>query len=132
MAIFPRIQSPCPYKGDLAAVMDGEMCRMCRRQVFDLTAMSDGERVAFMQGCKDEVCVKYTFPVRPAVAAAALAVAAIALPTAAAACSDQTEMETMMVGGMRDLAKVQYVQAPADRSAPELPVVYEPAAPAKS
>lgn len=127
MAMFPKIQSPCPYKGDLAAIMDGDVCRLCKRQVVDITAMSDEGRVALIAGCKDEICVKYSFPMRPAIAAAALAVAAVVLPTAAAACSDETETTVFFMGGIKDPANVQYVQAPADTSAPVLPVVYEPA-----
>ena len=85
MAIFPKIQSPCPYKGNLSDLMDGETCRLCKRQVFDLTNMTDGERVAFMKSCTSEVCVSYKFPVRPVLAAAVVA-AAVAAPLAAAAC----------------------------------------------
>ena len=124
MAIFPKIQSPCPYVGELASIMDGESCRLCKRQVFDLTHMSDGERVAFMKGCGGkEVCVTYKFPIRPALAAAALAVAAIAVPQAAAAC-DATEV-VVLSGGIKDPANVQYVQTPVDAAIPQLPVVYE-------
>ena len=126
MAIFPKIQSPCPYKGQLSAIMDGDVCRLCKRQVFDLTAMSDGERVTFMQGCTDEVCVTYRFPVRPALAAAVIAAASVVVPTAAAACSDATETaEIVMVGGIKDPANVQYVKDTADGAVPVLPVVYE-------
>jgi len=126
MALYPKIQSPCPYKGDISAIMDGEVCRLCKREVFDLTYMTDGERVAFMQGCAGEVCVKYSFPLKPAVAAAAIAVAAIVVPTAAAACSDATETETVVVGGIKDPANLQYVQVPDAKQAPALPVVTEP------
>jgi predicted Fe-S protein YdhL (DUF1289 family) len=129
MAIFPKIQSPCPYIDQRASIMEGESCRMCKRQVFDLTHMSDGERVAFMKSCSGEVCVSYKFPVRPALAAAALAVAAIAMPTAAAAC-DPTEVEVWM-GGIKDPANVQYVQSPVASTIPELPVVYESPSKAK-
>ena len=31
MARFPKIDRPCPYKANLAAVMDGDFCTMCRR-----------------------------------------------------------------------------------------------------
>ena len=129
MAIFPKIQSPCPYKGDLSAIMDGDMCRLCKREVFDLSGMSDGERVAFMKGCAGEVCVSYRL--RPALAAAAFAVAAIALPTAAAACSDATEVETVIVGGIKDPANVQYVKDNSSDAVPEIPVVYESTAAGK-
>lgn len=125
MAIYPKVQSPCPYKGDISAIMDGDVCRLCKREVFDLTYMSDGERVAFMKGCSGQVCVKYSFPLKPAVAAAAIAVAAVALPTAAAACSDETETEIVM-GGIHDPANAQYVQVPDAKQAPVLPIVYEP------
>ena len=129
MALYPKIQSPCPYKNNLAAIMDGDVCRACKRQVFDLTAMSDDQRVAFVRGCKDEVCVSYRLPMRPAIAAAAIAAAIIAVPTAAAACSDETEMMTVVVGGIKDPAHVKFVENPGDKAIPELPVVYEDAAP---
>jgi hypothetical protein len=127
MAIFPKIQSPCPYKGDLSAIMDGDVCRLCERQVFDLTAISDGERVAFMKGCAGEVCVSYRLPLRPALAAAAIAAAAIAVPTAAAACSDAAEVQTIVVvaGGIKDPANVRYVKDSSSDAVPALPVVYE-------
>lgn len=83
MPMFPKIQSPCPYKSEVAAALDGEYCRICKRSVFDLSAMTDGERVAFLAGCEEEVCVSYRVPLRPAIAAAALAAAAMSVPAAA-------------------------------------------------
>jgi predicted Fe-S protein YdhL (DUF1289 family) len=124
MALFPKIQSPCPYLDRLSSIMDGETCRVCKREVFDLTDMSDGERVAFMKGCSGEVCVTYRFPVRPAVAAAALAVAAIVVPTAVAAC-DATSETVVVTGGIKDPANAQYIQVPDGKAVPNLPVVYE-------
>jgi predicted Fe-S protein YdhL (DUF1289 family) len=137
MPIFPKIQSPCPYKSDLAAVMDGDLCRMCNRNVFDLTAMDDGERLAFLAGCEEEVCVSYRMPMRTVLAAAALAAASmsapamgqeVAAPDAEVAAEldaipyDDTEI---MVGGIEDLKKVEFVEVDSDESVPELPVVYE-------
>ena len=91
MALFPKIQSPCPYQADLAAIMDGDMCRMCKRQVTDLTAMDDAGRVAFFEDCETEVCVSYRVPVRSALGAAVLAAAAVAaLPAAAQEVPDVT------------------------------------------
>jgi predicted Fe-S protein YdhL (DUF1289 family) len=124
MAIFPKIQSPCPYKSNLAAIMDGDMCRMCKRQVFDLTDMRDEERVAFMQACVGEVCVSYRLPIRPALAAVAFAASAVAMPMAAAAQDDSYDI---VVGGVRDLHNVKYVEVAADKAVPELPAVYEDA-----
>jgi L-alanine-DL-glutamate epimerase-like enolase superfamily enzyme len=129
MALFPKIQSPCPYKNDLAALMDGDMCRMCNRQVVDLNGMSDGERVALMAGCSGDICVTYKLSVRPVLAAAALAAMSIAVPTAAAAQDATSEIETI-VGGIKDTAHVEYVQDPADATIPELPVVFEKKPPA--
>lgn len=120
MALFPKIESRCPYKGDISSVMDGDVCRLCKREVFDLTAMSDGERVAFMKGCSGEVCVSYRMP---AIAAMALAAAAVALPTAAAAADQEIVIVT---GGIHDPQNARYVQVPDGKPAPALPVVYEP------
>jgi hypothetical protein len=125
MALFPKIQSPCPYKGKLSEIMEGDTCRLCKRQVFDLTHMDDAGRVAFMKGCTSEVCVTYKFPVRPVLAAAVVAVA-ITAPMAAAAC-EATSEEVVVVGGIKDPANVSYVQNPGDKAIPELPVVYETA-----
>jgi len=124
MALFPKIQSPCPYKNNIAAYMDGDMCRMCKRQVVDITAMTDGERVAFLEGCETEVCVSYRLPVRPALAAAAIAAAAIVAPTAAAACEATSNVEIFM-GGIKDTSNIEYVETASDRAIPVLPVVYD-------
>lgn len=138
MAIFPKIQSPCPFKNDLAAVMDGDMCRLCKRQVHDLTAMSDDQRLAFMADCTEEVCVSYRLPARVA-AAVAVATAAAAAPMAAAAqqapaAAPQEITEVVVVGGIKDLSKVKYVKVADEgpQTGAELPVVYEEKAPAPS
>jgi predicted Fe-S protein YdhL (DUF1289 family) len=127
MALYPKIDSPCPYKGELSAILDGDVCRLCKREVFDLTAMGDAERVAFMKGCAGEVCVTYRMPMRTALAAVALVAAVVAVPTVAAACSDPTEEEVVITtGGIKDPANVQYVKDTSDRNVPAVPVVYEP------
>ena len=122
MALFPKIQSPCPYVDRLSSIMDGDMCRVCKREVFDLTHMSDDERVSFMKGCAGEVCVSYKIPVR--VAAAALAVVSVAMPMAAAACDDVTTV-IVTAGGIKDPANAAYIQIPDDHRVSELPVIYE-------
>jgi hypothetical protein len=147
MPLFPKIQSPCPYKDRLAEVMDGEYCRMCRRSVVDLTGFTSDERVAFLAGCEEEVCVSYRLP-RAAVGAAALAAAALAVPTAAAAQdapavaaapeapvaealaevdagSAYDESVMVMVGGIKDPRNVEFASIDEDSAVPELPVVYE-------
>ena len=129
MAIFPKIQSPCPYVDRLDEVMDGDMCRLCNRQVFDLTSMTDGERVAFMKGCSSEVCVSYRFPVGRAMAAAVTA-AVLATPGVALAQQmpvDASQLDYIVVtaGAIKDPANTEYIQDAADAAIPELPVVYE-------
>jgi predicted Fe-S protein YdhL (DUF1289 family) len=146
MAFFPKIQSPCPYIANLASVMDGDFCRMCERQVFDLSHMDSDEKKVFLAGCTGEVCISYRFS--PAIAAAALAAAmpaaaaaqdlgpaisdaaAIAASTAEIAAMQQSEW--VVVGGIKDPRNVQYVEDPSDHGVPELPVVYDdpPARPA--
>jgi hypothetical protein len=130
MARFPMIDSPCPYKGKLAEIMDGDMCRLCERQVFDLTAWSDGERAAFLAGCADPVCVTYRRPLGPAIAAAAMAAAATMVPSAAAAQQSGAGQEMIVtVGGITDPRNARFVEdeagAEADAAIPELPIVYE-------
>jgi len=138
MPIFPKIQSPCPYQSDLAAAMDGAMCRICKRNVFDLSAMNDGERLAFLAGCEEEVCVSYRVPLRPAIAAAALAAAALSVPAAAqevAGPGVATVIEgaefypeedyEIEVGGIKDPKAVELVEIETDQSLPALPVVFE-------
>ena len=126
MAIFPKIQSPCPYKGNLADIMDGDMCRLCSRRVHDISGLSDQERVALIQGCSDEICVSYALPLRPAIAAA-MTIAALGAPMAAAAQEFDSEEAVIVItaGGITDPANVEYVSDAADEATPELPVVYE-------
>ncbi|MBX3481152.1 MAG: hypothetical protein KF842_12195 [Caulobacter sp.] len=131
MSRFPKIQSPCPYKANLSALMDGDTCRMCQRQVHDLSAMDDQQRQAFLQSCREEVCVSYRFPLGPVLAAAGAAVALAATPLAAAAQDapaaqdPEMEMYEIIVGGITDLANIEYVEDAADQTLADLPVVYE-------
>lgn len=136
--MFPKIQSPCPYKNQLAQVMDGDFCRHCQRTVFDLTAMSGDARRTFLSGCETEVCVSYRIPVKPVLAAAALAAAAYAPAAAAqeapavqpsemvsaAPAIDETT-DYIVVGGIKDPKQAVFVENAEDAKLPELPVVYE-------
>ena len=140
MARFPRIDSPCPYKSDRGAIFDGDFCRMCKRNVIDLTAWSDDERVAFLAGCETEVCVSYRLPMRPALVAAALAASVAALPAAAQDAPAVAETPGVQViygdvpvdddteiwmGGIKDPRNAVFVEDSADAALPEMPVVYE-------
>ncbi len=130
MAKFPVIQSPCPYKANLASVMEGDFCHMCKRTVTDLTAMNDDERVSFFAACQGDVCVSYALPRKQAVAAM-LAAAAMAMPMAAAAqeapSADAVAYDEMeiIVGGIKDPKAVRYIETEEDKAIPALPVTYE-------
>lgn len=131
MAKFPKIQSPCPYQDNLSAVMDGDFCRACEREVVDLTAWSDAERVSFLASRESEVCVSYRRPVRGALVAAAMAAAVMALPAAAQDVpapvdSDYAyDEETIVVGGIKDPKNTEFVEETTDAAIPEMPVIYE-------
>ncbi len=77
MSRFPLVQDPCPYKGPIADILAGDQCRLCQRQVHDLTSMSEADRLALVAGCTDAegLCVRYTVRAGAAVAAAMLGVA---------------------------------------------------------
>lgn len=128
MSVFPKVQNPCPYRSRLASVIEGDTCRMCKRQVHDLAAMTDSQRLAFLSGCREEVCVSYRLRLRPAVAAAALAAAAV---TSAVPAAAQEEEDVLIVGGIADPRKVELVEDTADGNLPDMPVVYEDERPAE-
>jgi hypothetical protein len=92
MTPFPKIQRVCPYLDRLDGVIDAGHCRMCRRDVHDLSAMDEPERAAFLAACGAETCVSYRLDVKPAVAAAMIAASAavLAVPAAAAAASHRS------------------------------------------
>jgi hypothetical protein len=118
---------------------------MCKRNVVDLTAWSDEQRVSFLASCETEVCVSYRLPLKPALAAAAMAAAVAALPAAAqdapvapVAVTDVTAEAPMVedydiiVGGIKDPKNAVFVEDAADAKLPTLPVVYEDAQPVKA
>lgn len=123
MAIFPKIDSPCPYKDDLASIMDGDRCTMCKRDVHELSFMSDNERTDFLASCSGEICVSYSVPIKRAIAAAALTSAGIMASTGAAAQDDLYCYE-VIVGGVKNISTAEMVSVDEDVSIPELPVFY--------
>lgn len=141
MGLFPVIQSPCPYKGDLSDIMDGSLCRLCKREVVDLTAMSDAERVALVAACPDQLCVSYKVAARSALAAMAMGAAVASLPAAAqdapanggAAQISPGEADwddlVIIVGGLRKPDDTKWVKEDGRKAQPNLPVVYDDAAP---
>lgn len=77
MALFPKIESPCPYPGDLDDIVSAGKCALCDKVVHDLTAMTDEARRHLVESHKGDLCVRYTV-LRPALAAMALGLSATA------------------------------------------------------
>jgi hypothetical protein len=141
MAVYPKVRRQCPYKSALAGAMDGDICRICDHRVIDLTDWTDGERVAFAANQKEDVCISYRVPLRPALAAAALAAAALpamaaaqeaAPPSAAEAPAQAPEPESneivgifVAIGGIGDPANTELVSDAELAAIPEAPVTYE-------
>ncbi len=124
MGEYPKIQSRCPLEKSISDVMDGDICRVCERQVVDMNEMSGQERASFLASQKSEVCVSYRFPLRPAIAAA-LTIAALGAPMVAAAQDADIEEEVIIVGAILDPSNVEFVADPRAESVPEIAVVYE-------
>ncbi len=131
MGFFPRIQSPCPYQGSLGEIMDGDVCRLCKKQVIDLTEMGDDGRRAFLNSCEGEVCVSYRL-LRPALAAAVAGAAALATPALACdppadpAATTAVPMDIIVTaGGMTAPREAEWVERRDVAAVPELPVTYE-------
>lgn len=129
MAVYPLIESPCPYKGKLSEILDGDICRLCHREVHDLTGMSGADRRAFLKSCRGEVCVSYSVAAVTAASLGLLAASAIAAPSASAQTTDPTEqIHFVIVGGLKNGSEAALVvHGEDDDDVPELPVVYEPA-----
>jgi hypothetical protein len=133
MAVFPKIQSPCPYKGDLADIVEGDVCKLCQHKVHDITDMSDAERFDLVNNAKTELCVSYKVGARSVLAAMAAGAAITSMPLAAqdegASAGGELRGSTMVivVGGMRKPTKTEWVKDEAPSKLAELPVVYEDA-----
>ncbi|WP_077146011.1 hypothetical protein [Sphingopyxis sp. KK2] len=136
MSLFPRIQSPCPYKGKLGDIMDGDICRLCHREVHDISDLSSAARQALVADCADELCVSYKVPVKSALAAMALG-ASMATPAFAqidevlavegepASGEYCLEDQYIIVGGLKNPGAVEWLTADLDTSLPDMPVVYD-------
>lgn len=124
MAFYPKIDSLCPYKGDLSEILDDDICRLCKREVFDLTAMSDTDRAIFLKSCDGEVCVSYKMPFGRALATAVVTTSGV-LASTAAMSQENTYCDMIIVGGIKDPSHVALVEMDIDKSIPMLPVVFE-------
>lgn len=135
MSLFPRIQSPCPYKGKLSDIMDGDLCRLCHREVHDITELSSAARQALVAGCSDEICVSYKLPVKSALAAMVLGASMTAPAHAqvdellatnlAEPESGEYCYEEIIVGALKKPGAVEWLTADLETDLPEMPVVYD-------
>jgi len=149
MAIFPKVEKHCPVKNELSAYMDGDNCRMCKRQVHNLNAMEEVERAQFLASCETEICVSYRLPKPRRIGVAIAAAAMMGVPVAAQELEPTTpppheqvegknteqtkaenveemwEFDTVIVGGIKNPSKAEYIDTQADLEIPELPVVFE-------
>ncbi|MEO0425721.1 MAG: hypothetical protein AAF184_25550 [Pseudomonadota bacterium] len=153
MAIFPVIESPCPLKSRLRSHLDSnDVCRLCHRQVVDLTPMSDDERRAFVSGCEGPTCVRYSLPLKEALVASLASAALSGVPAAAQEfspgpaapdplgalvqaedvidCDDWEDIVVISAGGINTSPDhaVEYVDTAEDLEIPELPVTFEDSA----
>lgn len=136
MSLFPKIQSPCPYKGKLSDIVDDNICRLCHREVHDITAMSTADRHALVAGCSGEICVSYRLVAKSAIAAAALgaslgspAFAQSEAPTPTEATDGdfclEGEVVIVTAGGLKAPEAVEWLAVDLDEARPAMPVVYE-------
>lgn len=130
MSLFPKIESPCPFRDDLSDIMNGDVCSQCERQVFDLTAMPESDKAAFLGACSGEVCVSYKLPIGRALAATAMASATLMSPVLAGAQSTDdlycnSDDMVIIVGGLRKGNEAELVTFEPNETLDDLPVVYE-------
>ena len=158
MSRFPIVETPCPYKGDVADILDGGRCTLCKCEVHDLTAMNDGEREGLVRSHSGKMCVSYRLDARRAAVAAALGASVVAVPAAASEgahphaqpgeeadaveelatnvdLAAEDEVFYIIVGGLRKPEEAKFVSyAPEDKAPaakPAMPVEYDDA-PAKA
>lgn len=79
MALFPKIDQPCPLGVDEQKRIAG-YCGRCSKTVHALDAMSDAERVALLQSARDSLCVSYRTRRTPGVGLSAALALSMAAP----------------------------------------------------
>ena len=86
MALFPKIDQPCPLDAEEFARIDGH-CGRCNRVVHALDDMSDAQRAALLRESRGPLCVSYRVPARHHASRIGVG-AAIALSVASPAFAD--------------------------------------------
>ena len=134
MPRFPKIESPCPYKGNLNDILEGDVCRLCQRSVTDLSAMSEANREAFYRNCSGDVCVSYRVSPKSALLAAMVAAGAGGVLISPAIAQDSgvvlsgtpepTNWDTIIVGGIRG-DHIELEEEPIDIELTDIPTITE-------
>ncbi len=57
--MFPKISSPCPLQSIQLPESGNFNCSACKREVHDLSLLSEETRMEFLQSCSGKVCVSY-------------------------------------------------------------------------
>ncbi len=106
--MFPKIDSPCPLSSLQLPKSGNFNCSACKREVHDLTQMSDVERQDFLNACEGKVCVSYKVKTgidrlkKVAVAGVFVVTASgVALPLAAQEIQEDFE-EYIVMGGVNN------------------------------
>jgi hypothetical protein len=132
--MFPVINSPCPLKSIQLSQSGNFNCSSCKREVHNLSAMTEQERHDFLLQCEGKICVSYSVKhhVRKVAIAGLFAVTAsgMALPIAAQTADDlESEFYDLVVVGGVDNPKLQALESTDEEAAekedtlPLIPVV---------
>jgi hypothetical protein len=132
--MFPKIDSPCPLSSLQLPKSGNFNCSACKREVHDLTQMSDVERQDFLSACEGKVCVSYSVKsginkLKKAAVAGVFVVTAsgLALPLAAQEINEDFE-DIVVTGGIDNpKTKILEKESTEDESEPLelIPVVEE-------
>lgn len=137
MALFPRIDSPCPLSADEQWAIDGR-CARCDKHVHALNEMNSAQRPDLLAAASGPLCVSYKVSAAQALrmsgvgfAMAATLVAATGIaaeaPVYPADEADYEKLEFIIItGGVDDPADAAWID---DSDLPELPVLVESAIP---
>lgn len=117
----PKIDSPCPLQSLQLPESGNFNCSVCKREVHDLTLMSDDQRRDFLSACEGKVCVSYSLKsgltkLKKAAVAGVFVVTAsgLALPLAAQEIEEDFE-EVIVVGGI-DNPKTKALESDTDNT----------------
>lgn len=140
MALFPRINSPCPLSADEQKAVDGR-CARCDKHVHALNEMNSAQCAELLAAASGPLCVSYKVSAAQALrmsgvgfamAATLVAGAAVAAdaPVYPANEAGSEKLEFIIItGGVDDPTDAAWID---DSDLPELPVLVETAIPSSA